>query len=80
MIIESKEKKHEKEFKLNLFWEDINTTNKIINDIIHDKGSFDAYMMNNKNTLEKYYNYIKSYSKNGIIFIITPLVIIQEKN
>ena len=74
MIIESKEKKHGKEFKLNLFCEDINTTNKIINetfDIIHDKGSFDAYMMNNKNTLDNYYKYIKSYSKNGTIFIIT---------
>ena len=28
-------------------------------------------MMNNKNTLENYYKYIKSYSKNGTIFIIT---------
>ena len=74
MIIESMEKKHEKEFKLNLFCEDINTTNKIIKetfDIIHDKGSFDAYMMNNKNTLENYYKYIKSYSKNETMFIIT---------
>ena len=74
MIIESKEKKHEKKFNLNLFCEDINTTNKIINesfDLIHDKGSFDAYMMNNKNKLENYHKYIKSYSKNGTILIIT---------
>lgn len=74
MIIESKEKKHDKEFKINLFCEDINSTNKIINetfDIIHDKGSFDAYMMNKKNTLENYHRYIKSYSKNGTILIIT---------
>ena len=28
-------------------------------------------MMNKKNTLESYYNYIKSYSKNGTTFIIT---------
>ena len=74
MIIESKEKKNRKKFKINLFCEDINTTNKIINetfDVIHDKGSFDAYMMNNKNTLENYHKYIKSYSKNGSILIIT---------
>ena len=74
MIIESKQKKHGKEFKVNLFCEDINTTNKIINetfDVIHDKGSFDAYMMNNKNTLENYHKYIKSYSRNGTILIIT---------
>ena len=51
MIIESKEKKHGKEFKIHLYCEDINTSNKIINetfDVIHDKGSFDAYMMNKK--------------------------------
>ena len=74
MIIESKEKKHGKQFKINLFCEDINTSNKIINetfDVIHDKGSFDAYMMNKKNTLEQYHKYIKSYSKNGTILIIT---------
>ena len=28
-------------------------------------------MMNKKNTLENYHKYIKSYSKNGTIFIIT---------
>lgn len=74
MIIESKQKKHEKEYKINLFCEDINSTNKIINetfDIIHDKGSFDAYMMNKSNTLENYHRYIKSYSKNGTTLIIT---------
>ena len=74
MIIDSKEKKHNKKFKLNLFCEDINTTNNIIKehfDIIHDKGSFDAYMMNNKNCLENYHRYIKSYSKNGSVFIVT---------
>ena len=74
MIIDSKEQKHGKEFKINLFCEDINTNNKIINetfDVIHDKGSFDAYMMNKNNTLEQYYKYIKSYSKNGTTFIIT---------
>ena len=74
MIIESKEKKHGKEFKIHLYCEDINTSNKVINetfDIIHDKGSFDAYMMNNKNTLENYHKYIKSYSKNGTVLIIT---------
>ena len=74
MIIESKQKKHEKEYKINLFCEDINSTNKIINetfDVIHDKGSFDAYMMNKSNTLENYHRYIKSYSKNGTTLIIT---------
>ena len=74
MIIESKEKKYGKKFKINLFCEDINTNNNIIKetfDVIHDKGSFDAYMMNKNNTLEQYYKYIKSYSKNGTIFIIT---------
>ena len=74
MIIDSKEKKYGKKFKINLYCEDINTKNKIINetfDVIHDKGSFDAFMMNNNNTLETYHNYIKSYSKNGTTFIIT---------
>lgn len=74
MIIESKQKKHEKEYKINLFCEDINSTNKIINetfDVIHDKGSFDAYLMNKSNTLEKYHRYIKSYSRNGTTLIIT---------
>ena len=74
MVIDSKEQKHGKEFKIHLFCEDINTNNKIINetfDVIHDKGSFDAYMMNKNNTLEQYYKYIKSYSKNGTTFIIT---------
>ena len=74
MIIESKEKKYDKKFNINLCCEDINTKNKIINekfDVIHDKGSFDAYMMNKDNTLENYHNYIKSYSKNGTTFIIT---------
>ena len=74
MIIESKEKKHGKKFKINLYCEDINSTTKIMNeifDVIHDKGSFDAYMMNKKNTLENYHKYIKSYSKNGTILIIT---------
>ena len=74
MIIESKEKKYDKKFNINLFCEDINTKNKIINekfDVIHDKGSFDAYMMNKDNTLDNYHNYIKSYSKNGTTFIIT---------
>jgi SAM-dependent methyltransferase len=74
MIIESKQKKHEKEYKINLFCEDINSTNKIINetfDVIHDKGSFDAYLMNKSNTLENYHRYIKSYSRNGTTLIIT---------
>ena len=74
MIIESKQKKHEKEYKINLFCEDINSTNKIINetfDVIHDKGSFDAYLMNKSNTLEYYHRYIKSYSRNGTTLIIT---------
>ena len=74
MIIDSKEKKYGKKYKINLYCEDINTKNKIINetfDVIHDKGSFDAFMMNNNNTLETYHNYIKSYSKNGTTFIIT---------
>jgi len=74
MILESKEKKHGKKYNINLFCEDINTKNKIINekfDVIHDKGSFDAYMMNKSNILENYHNYIKSYSKNGTTFIIT---------
>ena len=74
MIIESKEKKYDKKFNINLFCEDINIKNKIINekfDVIHDKGSFDAYMMNKDNTLDNYHNYIKSYSKNGTTFIIT---------
>ena len=74
MIIESKQKKHEKEYKINLYCEDINSTNKIINetfDVIHDKGSFDAYLMNKSNTLENYHRYIKSYSKNGTTLIIT---------
>ena len=74
MIIDSKQKKYGKKFKINFYCEDINTKNKIINetfDVIHDKGSFDAFMMNNNNTLETYHNYIKSYSKNGTTFIIT---------
>ena len=74
MIIDSKEKKYGKKFKINLYCEDINTKNKIINetfDVIHDKGSFDAFMMNKSNILDNYHNYIKSYSKNGTTFIIT---------
>ena len=74
LIIESKEKKHGKKYTIDLFCEDINTKNTIIKetfDIIHDKGSFDAYMMNKNNTLENYHNYIKSYSKKGTTFIIT---------
>jgi len=74
MIIESKGKKHGKIFKINLFCEDINSEDKVIKenfDIIHDKGSFDAYLMNKNNTLDKYHKYIKNYSKNGTILIIT---------
>lgn len=74
MIIESKEKKYNKKFLVHLFCEDINTEKNCIDekfDLIHDKGSFDAYMMNHKNSLQKYQNYIKSYSKEGTILIIT---------
>jgi SAM-dependent methyltransferase len=76
-IIEIKEKKHNKKFKINFFQEDINnkSTNIINNikfDIIHDKGSMDAFLMNKNNSIENYYKYLFSYSiKNKTVFIIT---------
>ena len=79
-IIKIKEKKHKKNFKINFFQEDINKKNNenFINknnikfDIIHDKGSLDAFLMNKNNSIENYYKYFFSYSiKNKTIFIIT---------
>ena len=74
MIIKQKDSKKNRKFPINFFCEDINNTAHIINgkfDIIHDKGAMDAYLLNKNNTLEKYKAYLKSYSKNGTIFIIT---------
>ena len=74
-IITSKEKKHNKKFNINFFQEDINNKSNNINikfDIIHDKGSLDAFLMNKNNSIENYYKYLFSYSiKNKTIFIIT---------
>lgn len=74
-IITIKEKKHNKKFNINFFQEDINNKSNNINikfDIIHDKGSLDAFLMNKNNSIENYYKYLFSYSiKNKTIFIIT---------
>lgn len=74
-IIAIKEKKHNKKFDINFFQEDINNKSNNINikfDIIHDKGSLDAFLMNKNNSIENYYKYLFSYSiKNKTIFIIT---------
>ena len=74
-IITIKEKKHNKKFNINFFQEDINNKSNNINikfDIIHDKGSLDAFLMNKNNSIENYYKYFFSYSiKNKTIFIIT---------
>ena len=73
-ILNKKGEKHNKKYKINLYQEDINNKGNDINikfDIIHDKGSMDAYLMNKSNTLENYYKYILSYSKNNTYFIIT---------
>jgi SAM-dependent methyltransferase len=74
-IITIKEKKHNKKFDINFFQEDINNKSNNINikfDIIHDKGSLDAFLMNKNNSIENYYKYLFSYSiKNKTIFIIT---------
>jgi SAM-dependent methyltransferase len=74
-IIAIKEKKHNKKFNINFFQEDINNKSNNINikfDVIHDKGSLDAFLMNKNNSIENYYKYLFSYSiKNKTIFIIT---------
>ena len=74
-IITIKEKKHNKKFNINFFQEDINNKSNNINikfDIIHDKGSLDAFLMNKNNSIENYYKYLFYYSiKNKTIFIIT---------
>lgn len=73
-IISKKEKKHNKVYNIKLFVEDINNkTNKIDIkfDLIHDKGSMDAFLLNKANNLDSYVSYILSYSKVGTIFVIT---------
>lgn len=60
--------------KIRLFQEDINSpiTEVIDIDLIHDKGTFDAFMLSKENSEKSYIEYIIQKSKfNGTIFIIT---------
>ena len=74
-ILDCKNKKHNKQMKFQLYQEDINDKQGKIPikfDLIHDKGSFDAFMLNRNNKMEDYIEYILSYSKKGeTTFIIT---------
>ena len=74
-IIKEKEKKHNEKYNIHLYQEDINDKKDQIGlkfDLIHDKGSIDAFLLNKDNKLENYINYVLSYSKKGkTIFIIT---------
>ena len=74
-ILDCKNKKHNKQMKFQLYQEDINDKERKIPikfDLIHDKGSFDAFMLNRNNKMEDYIEYILSYSKKGeTTFIIT---------
>lgn len=76
-IIEEKGKKHNTKYNINFIVEDINNKTGKIDikfDLIHDKGSMDAYLMNKSNTIDNYYSYLKSYSKIGYtIFIISSI-------
>ena len=60
---------------VHLYQEDINDKKDQIGlkfDLIHDKGSIDAFLLNKDNKLENYINYVLSYSKKDkTIFIIT---------
>ena len=55
-IIKEKEKKHNEKYNIHLYQEDINDKKDQIGlkfDLIHDKGSIDAFLLNKDNKLEK---------------------------
>ena len=72
-ILNKKGEKHNKKYNIHLYQEDINNKGNNIQikfDIIHDKGSMDAFLMNKNNTIENYYKYILSYSKKDFTYFI----------
>lgn len=74
-IFKEKGKKNNEEYDIKIYQEDINDRTdqiKIQFDLIHDKGSLDAFLLNKDNSLDNYIKYVLSYSKKGeTYFLIT---------
>lgn len=74
-ILQEKGNKNKEEYDIKLYQEDINNRTDQIQiqfDLIHDKGSLDAFLLNKDNSLDNYIKYVLSYSKKGeTYFLIT---------